>query len=179
VTTIKAFFANIGSLSWWLSVVVVGVLINLASAYIKSRLDATLSKTSAKWRARSEAQKVRKQRQLEKLRGNPTEQILMSHMALRDEILSLAFLVIAVMSLVIEINLRTTPTTDPLWWPFGPITITRLMPLFGLASLLGFSLCSVLSVRCIRDAREKFRLVSESRRAVPLPPPTKPPALGQ
>lgn len=44
---------------WWLSVVVVGILINLASAYLKPRLDETFSRSSLWWRNRSEEAKRR------------------------------------------------------------------------------------------------------------------------
>ena len=39
--------------SWFISVVVVGVLINIASAYIKPPLDKVMGRYSNKWRARS------------------------------------------------------------------------------------------------------------------------------
>lgn len=40
--------------TWWLSVVVAGILVNLASSYLKSRLDKSVSATSGWWRRRSE-----------------------------------------------------------------------------------------------------------------------------
>jgi hypothetical protein len=40
---------------WWLSVVVAGVLVNLASAYLKPRIDAVLLQSSSWWRSRSQA----------------------------------------------------------------------------------------------------------------------------
>src|SRR5437879_5677234 len=46
------------TLYWWLSVVVVGIIINLASAYLKSPLDTFLSSFSARWKARVERNKA-------------------------------------------------------------------------------------------------------------------------
>jgi hypothetical protein len=45
---------NLSSVSWWIGVVIVGVLINLVSAYIKSPIDKLGSKLSSAWRNRSE-----------------------------------------------------------------------------------------------------------------------------
>lgn len=39
---------------WFFSVIVVGLLINLASAYLKTPMDRVLSKASSRWRARVE-----------------------------------------------------------------------------------------------------------------------------
>jgi hypothetical protein len=91
----KDFLASIGSLYWWLSVVVVGVLINISSAYLKSKLDSSLSRISTKWRLRSEVQKALRRKHFEKLRGNPAEQMMISMSELRDRIRSIEFLVLA------------------------------------------------------------------------------------
>src|SRR2546421_702947 len=79
----KDFFNNIGSIYWWLSVVAVGVLINLFSAYLKNRLDARLSKVSSWWRNRSEARKAQRLKEIDNLCDNPSEQIMMGIHELR------------------------------------------------------------------------------------------------
>ena len=38
---------------WWVSVVIAGIIINLISAYLKTRLDRTLSGASAWWTSQS------------------------------------------------------------------------------------------------------------------------------
>lgn len=48
---------NIGSFAWWLSVVGVGILLNLTSAYMKSPLDRLLSLLSDRWQTRTEIAK--------------------------------------------------------------------------------------------------------------------------
>jgi len=45
---------NLSSAGWWISVVIVGLLINLVSAYIKAPIDSLGSKLSSAWRSRSE-----------------------------------------------------------------------------------------------------------------------------
>jgi hypothetical protein len=42
---------------WWVSVVIAGIIINLISAYLKTRLDKTLSSASAWWASQSAKRK--------------------------------------------------------------------------------------------------------------------------
>ena len=50
---------NLSSVGWWISVVLVGLLINLVSAYIKSPIDKLGSKLSSAWRHRTEQSALR------------------------------------------------------------------------------------------------------------------------
>ena len=47
------FLINLSSVAWWISVVFVGLLINLVSAYIKPPIDMLGSKLSSAWRNRT------------------------------------------------------------------------------------------------------------------------------
>lgn len=48
------FFRQLQSPAWWVTVVIVGLGVNLISAYLKAPIDVVLSKTSSRWRVRSE-----------------------------------------------------------------------------------------------------------------------------
>ena len=61
---------------WTISVVIVGILINLASAYLKNPLDRLVSKLSKKWRTRSEEKKAAWLKEVESLRGSQHEQTM-------------------------------------------------------------------------------------------------------
>ncbi|MBI3174938.1 MAG: hypothetical protein HYZ25_14530 [Chloroflexi bacterium] len=50
---------NLNSPAWWFTAVVVAIIINLASSYLKEPLDNSLSKVSSWWRFRSEKQKAK------------------------------------------------------------------------------------------------------------------------
>ena len=50
----EKFLLDVLSIYWWASVVIVGLLINLASAYIKAPLDRRIGSASHWWRRRSE-----------------------------------------------------------------------------------------------------------------------------
>lgn len=45
--------------AWWVSVVIVGLLINLLSAYLKPPIDSLGSRLSSSWKARSERSRLR------------------------------------------------------------------------------------------------------------------------
>ena len=53
------------SIYWWVSVVLVGILINLGAAYLKPLLDGVLSFFSFKWRKRVETRKSLYQTELQ------------------------------------------------------------------------------------------------------------------
>jgi hypothetical protein len=55
---------------WWISVVVVGLAVNLASAYLKPRLDALLLRSSSRWRSRSAERLARRRQAVDELRSN-------------------------------------------------------------------------------------------------------------
>ena len=70
------FFNNITSISWWIGVVIVGILLNLVAIYLKSPIDRCLSSISIKYRTRTEAKKAEREAKITYLVGNKHEQIL-------------------------------------------------------------------------------------------------------
>src|SRR5712692_2460018 len=67
---------NLGSPSWWVGVVVVGILLNVISAYLKPPIDKALSTVSRSWRIRSVALRARRAKLIEELRANRHLQLL-------------------------------------------------------------------------------------------------------
>ena len=49
------FLKNLASVGWWLGVVFVGIVLNVFSAYLKSPIDALLSRLFATWSKRSQS----------------------------------------------------------------------------------------------------------------------------
>src|ERR1041385_3530437 len=78
----RDFIGNLGSLSWWFSVVLVGILINLAAAYLKPRIDLSWSDFYSRWRERRRAkQQLRdnmKAHDLTQLRDDSYRQVLLA-----------------------------------------------------------------------------------------------------
>jgi hypothetical protein len=87
----KEFFNNLTSISWWIGVVIVGILINLVSAYIKSKLDSRLSKASTWWQKRSLAHEEKRRKELQKLRDKHHEQVMLALAGLRDRMRCILF----------------------------------------------------------------------------------------
>lgn len=67
---------NLTSTYWWLSVVVVGLIINLVSSYLKPPLDAIGSKTFHAWKARSERANKMYVKKVDALAAAPHTQVL-------------------------------------------------------------------------------------------------------
>ena len=72
----RLFFTNLTSMSWWLSVALVAVALNVLSAYLVRRLDSRLSRTSTWWRKRSERRRARDEALVAKLKSDPHKQIM-------------------------------------------------------------------------------------------------------
>lgn len=72
----QQFLADVQSPSWWAGVVIVGIVINVVSAYLKAPIDAALARHSSWWRNRSESSIRRRAELLELLRASPGKQLL-------------------------------------------------------------------------------------------------------
>jgi hypothetical protein len=96
----EKFIDDISSLYWWLAVVVVGILINVVSTYIRTGLEINLAKISTYW-ARKKDSRERKQEQLIALLSDSDKALILYAQteqrfrvrALQNIIFSLIFLV--------------------------------------------------------------------------------------
>jgi hypothetical protein len=79
-------YKAITSPAWWVGVVIVGLIINLAAAYLKPRLDQAASSVSLRWATRTEEQRRQRLERIEGLRGNIHEQLFAFFSALSDGI---------------------------------------------------------------------------------------------
>lgn len=159
----KDFFYNLSSLYWWISVVIVGILINLGSAYLKSRLDASLSKTSTWWRQRSELQKAQRQALLDKVRGDTNEQTQLSFRQLKSLVSSVWALALSTFFLVFMISINLGPTDDVLWWPFNQAQVSQLIKILKVLSMACGSLCMIMSLMYANESNYLSRLLKEAR----------------
>jgi hypothetical protein len=160
----KDFLASLGSLYWWLSVVFVGFLINLFSAYMKSSFDATLSRRSSKRRARAEAEDTTRKKAIANLQGKPDAQILLSEQATRDLIHELEVLVMGVLSIGFRTLLTVMPPDSPTWWPLSPSTVTRFVKIAQFVFGFVFAACMVTVLRVHKAYSYKIRLLADARK---------------
>lgn len=84
---------NFTSLYWWLTVVMAGIAINLASSYLKPLVDRRLSVASAWWRTKTERQKAERKEFIRRLCESEHEQILASFRDLRHRTRAIHLLV--------------------------------------------------------------------------------------
>jgi hypothetical protein len=138
-----------------LSVVIVGIAINIVSHYILKTLDPRLSRISSWWRERSEVQKAQRLKELEKLRDNPHEQILLAFSEVRDGITTVMLFILALVSLLFSVSASELLRH-----------ITGLgefeMPLQSMGYVLG-ALAFFLGFLLFRRAMDRRQLLRESR----------------
>lgn len=70
-----AFILNLKDVSWWVSVVVVGLLISLLAAYVKTGVDTIFSRFSSAWKKRVEQSANKRLAQVSELIKNDRARI--------------------------------------------------------------------------------------------------------
>lgn len=77
------FIQTASSVNWWLSVVVVGLPLNLVSSYLKAPLDAMGDRLSSAWKRRSDAAREKLRVAAERLLADPEAMAAARYDALR------------------------------------------------------------------------------------------------
>ena len=145
----EEMFKNIASPAWWMGVVIVGILINLAAAYLKPRLDQAASFVSLRWATRTEEQRRQRLERIKRLRGNVNEQLFASFDGLRVGIWALILLVLATnVGLASQLEIH-----------FYGVSLLRIF------AFLGGVLGTFLALRNMRDFGRIGSEISEARRA--------------
>jgi hypothetical protein len=68
---------SLASPVWWVSVVIAGLLVNLAAAYVKPTLDHWIGRWSSSYRARTAAQAQARAEQIAKLKTDAEERLML------------------------------------------------------------------------------------------------------
>jgi hypothetical protein len=144
------FLQNIAAPSWWVSVVVVSFLINLASAYAKPLIDRTLAGLSAHRRRRFEQSKRALTQQLQAVEAMADGLVLLE---LEELKLALAAGLCISLSILVLLVVSLSPTIAPQLGDTAPLLL--LIPLLLIVALF-----------CLRVAMSKaalLRLAKERR----------------
>ena len=157
MSSLEKFAIDLSSPYWWASVVVVGLVVNIVSAYLKSPLDRIFGSVSHRWKAKTERQKEELESDATLLANNLPLLDIEIGLQTRDLVLSLVFFVLSVgLGFFVFIT--------------GPHSVSRSLPLFlmsiaaGLCSLLSYILSNALALRTIgrlevvRLARSRLRV---------------------
>jgi len=134
------------SLYWWVSVIVVGVLVSLFAAYLKPRTDRFIVSISARYRKRNEKKVRARVQKIETLRGNPHEQAMLAISANYRHLNSISILLLGVSVMLVTLFVSEANS----WVRFGVLlfgTITIVIAFLEMLS--GMSKRQIL-----REARQ-------------------------
>lgn len=146
---------NLSSVSWWVSVVVVGVVLNLVSAYLKPWLDRLGGSMSTTLRDHSKRTHERHEQWIELLRTDQHAQLLMHAREARLRQRSIQFFLFAIVLFVfgmLDVGAGGLPKANS----FSPYSMF-LFGTGGLSFFLGYwsmddaAICSRLLRRALKD----------------------------
>lgn len=122
------------SYGFWIGVVIFGVLINLTSAYLKTRLDSALSSISRRWATRSKKRQQERAERIRILRLSLAVQTVVRFVEMRHRLNAITFLLFSVFFLVMAYMIET-PVENEVAETIASIVLL-LLAVMGL--LLGF-----------------------------------------
>lgn len=127
---------NLSSISWWFSVVIVGIIINLISIYLKAKLDKQLSSNSTWWRKRSQKIEKARLKRIEELRESEGEQRIAFLYIIAYLFWSLVLLILGLCCMIlcsIHINLNSSTNLRMSYMIAATLLIAIAIPLADLA----------------------------------------------
>ena len=89
--TMTSLLDSVTSLSWWIGVVLVGLAINIAAAYLKPRLDGVMGSVSTRWAKANSKRQLERNERLNLLASSEHEQVLSGLEELRLRIRSFGY----------------------------------------------------------------------------------------
>lgn len=86
----ESFLENVKSLSWWISVVLVGIVLSWIAAYLKAGTDRLGSTVSRDWRGYTAARAAARAAYIQHLQAHPHEQVMLRLEVLDDKVSGIA-----------------------------------------------------------------------------------------
>ena len=137
------FLRNLASPGWWLGVVIVSFLINLAAAYAKPVIDLGLARISNRRRRKLERTKTESERQVGIIERTPNGVVLLTLEELKLVLGAILFMSFCILILVfLALPIPSLPALKP------PIELLFLIPILLIAAIL-----------CMREASKKANLL--------------------
>lgn len=100
----KEILQSLTSPTWWFSVVLVGVIINMVSAYLKPTTDAIWARYSSIRRSKQEEGQKKRKEYIEYLRSNPQEQLFCAFREMRHRYRAQLMLVQATFMFIVPVT---------------------------------------------------------------------------
>ena len=157
----EKFIEDITSAYWWVAVVVVGVVINILSAYIRNGLETRLAKVSSFWAARKESREQRRSELIELLSTDKTALLLYAKNELRYRVRAVQSVVFSFIFMFMSTSVINMVVFDSL-----PLQLrlagTLILMTIALLSLIGATsdlLASITVKKNISNAYPKSELL--------------------
>jgi hypothetical protein len=121
---------NLISIEWWLGVVIVGILLNILSAYLKPLIDRAFAKVSSSWDVRTKRKLQERVTLVQHLRNNPQEQLHLVAEEMRCRLRAIFDLVAAIGVAILAF------LAPPTWAAIAAFWISLLAMFFALTEHL-------------------------------------------
>lgn len=145
----EAFVENLKDASWWASVVIVGLLISVFAAYIKSGIDSVLGRFSSVWKSRTDKKLARFEARVATLAASEPEKIKAMAQINTHLLRAVINMVLSVLILTMLVN-----------WPSTEYIRIVVLGLGGIAILM---LASALARTSKADDLQKVLSAAEKR----------------
>jgi hypothetical protein len=143
------------SISWWVSVVVAGVLASLAAAYLKPRTDRVIGSVSVRYRRRNEQQAKARAKQIEDLRLDQHEQIVFAILINYKLLRAIHFLVMGSILAVLLVA-----TSD-----ISAVHYSTILSVFFMVSKCLVALAVLIGLRYVSETTSDYEILAESRKS--------------
>jgi hypothetical protein len=138
---VEGFISNLSDISWWASVVVVGLIISILAAYAKNWIDLLLGSIFSKWKVSVSAKKIEREARVAVLVADKYEQI---KALARVNYFSLRAISNSIMAVLVMLMITSWPYTSN-----------------GQAVILGLSAFTVFLLSlCISDGIRAYKIKS-------------------
>ena len=129
---------------WWISVVIVGIIIHVVGTFVTKKVEAGSGGVSKWWLKRTVAQREKRRKSVEELLNDPHEEIISSIRAVTYIIRSLAFSLLIFGSILIPVRPSNTHRTA---LPhFTELIVDVLTSIFFFVSILGIFVPLALAI---------------------------------
>jgi hypothetical protein len=159
------FFRSLASPAWWLSVVIVGLLVNLLSAYLKAPLDRVWALIFVAWRERNARARSAYRSRIENLSRDENGQFHLLLEALRLRSTANSWLIALTLATVLycaDILLRAAEIAANVKLP----SPDYFDPNAGALAVLLAIISALMSFRCREAAISRELLVRQARQLV-------------
>lgn len=155
----EEFTKNLSSISWWFGVVAVGLVVNVASAYLKAPLDKILSTISDSWNSRSQRAREARAERVRQVRESDRQLQLLIAEELRDRLRAVNHMLLAVFILLTYVMARVRlPSEEVL--SSDPLLSAMLKAIYWFSMLLFF-----VSMHTFRRAMSSRDIIWDATRA--------------